>query len=380
MSLTIGNRTSAGKLLFFVTEDYYFVSHRIELAVAARNAGYDVCVVTRVRVAGDVIRQAGIRLIPFEIARSGLNPVNEVLTLFRLIKLYRRERPDIVHHVAMKPVLYGSFAARFAGRPRVINAIAGMGWLFTSTAGTGRWLQPAVQRALRWAASSGFALVQNSDDERLLGTIGVPLSRIHRIAGSGVDLQRFRTSPAPAGMPMIVLPARMLWDKGVGEFVEAARLLQRRGVRARFVLAGEPDDANPASVPRERLSDWVRDGAVEHLGHVSDMPTLLAHCHIVCLPSYREGLPKSLIEAAAAGRPIVTTDVPGCRAVVTHGDNGLLVPARHPVALANALERLIADPDLREQMGARGRVRAEQEFGLGSVVSQTIALYREART
>lgn len=379
MSLPTAHGTSDRKLLFFVTEDYYFVSHRLALAVAARNAGYDVSVVTRVRETGDIIRNAGIRLIPFEMARSGINPINEILTLLRLIRLYRRERPDIVHHVAMKPVLYGSLAARCAGRPRVINAIAGMGWLFTSTAGAGRWLQPAVQRALRWAASSGIVLVQNSDDEKLLVNIGVLLSRIRRIAGSGVDLQRFRPSPAPSGMPTIVLAARLLWDKGVGEFVEAAQLLQRRGVRARFVLAGEPDDANPASVPRERLSDWVREGAVEHLGHVSDMPALLAHSHIVCLPSYREGLPKSLIEAAAAGRPIVTTDVPGCRGVVTHGDNGLLVPSRDPVALADALERLIADADLREQMGARGRVRAEQEFGLASVISQTLALYSEAR-
>jgi glycosyltransferase involved in cell wall biosynthesis len=373
------NRAPARTLLFFVTEDYYFVSHRLALAVAARDAGYDVSVVTRVRAHGDIIRQAGLRLIPFENARSGLNPLNEVRTLWRLVRLYRLERPDIVHHVAMKPVLYGSLAARCAGRPGVINAMAGMGWLFTSATGLGRWLQPAVRWALRLAVTTGIAVVQNEDDERLLVRFGVPPSRIRRVAGSGVDLQRFRPTPPPSGVPVIVLPARMLWDKGVGEFVDAAQGLLRKGVNARFLLAGEPDPANPATVPPDRLSNWVRGRAVDHLGWVADMPALLAGCHIVCMPSYREGLPKSLIEAAAAGRPIVTTDVPGCRAVVGHGDNGFLVPPRNAGALADALERLIDDPSLRQQMGARGRARAEQQFGLDLVIQQTLAIYREVQ-
>lgn len=364
-------------LLFFVTEDYYFVSHRLPVALAAKRAGYDVRVATQVRHSGDVIEHAGLRLIPFKNARSSLNPFTELLTLFRLIRLYRRERPSIVHHVALKPVLYGTIAARLAGTPRVINAVAGMGWLFTSGAGLARWLKPLVRRALRPVLKSGVALVQNPDDARLLEQFGVPKSRIRLIAGSGVDLQLFHPHAHSNEVPIVVLPARLLWDKGVGDFVAAARALRRQGIKARFVLAGEPDPANPATIHPDQVSSWAHEGVIENRGWVVDMPALLAESDVVCLPSYREGLPKSLIEAAAAGRPIVTTDVPGCREVVRHGDNGLLVQAGDIDALAHALESLIENPDLRSRMGARGRIRAEQEFGLDAVLQQTLALYRE---
>lgn len=365
------------KLLFFVTEDYYFVSHRLALGVAAKAEGYDVTVVTRVRDSGELIRSAGLRVIPLENARSSLNPITDLRMLGRLVRIYRRERPDVVHHVAMKPVLYGSLAARLAGGPHVVNALTGMGWLFTSRAGLARCLTPVVRWAIRRAAGAGIALVQNPDDARLLAQIGVPDARIRRVAGSGVDLERFRPGPVPEGLPAVVLPARMLGDKGVREFVAAARRLRGKHVAARFLLAGEPDPLNPASIPPEEISRWVREGVVEHLGWVIDMPALLATCHVVCLPSYREGLPKSLIEAAAAGLPIVTTDVPGCRAVVRDGDNGFLVARGDVEALVEALERVIANPELRRQMGTRGRARAEQEFGLDAVIRQTLALYRE---
>jgi glycosyltransferase involved in cell wall biosynthesis len=362
-------------LLFFVTEDWYFVSHRLALAVAARRSGMKVTVVTRVREHGDVITNAGLRLVPFEIARSGTNPFRELATLRRVISVYRRERPDVVHHVAMKPVLYGGLAARLAGVPRQINALAGMGWLFMSKSATARFLKPAVRRALRGVLRAGIALVQNPDDEQLLVQLGVPQKQIRRIAGSGVDLARFQPHPEPAGTPVVVLPSRLLWDKGVGEFVEAARLLKQRGVIARFVLAGEPDVQNPASVPASQIQSWVQEGVVEHAGWILDMPALLASSHVVCLPSYREGLPKSLLEAAACARAIVTTDVPGCRELVTDGDNGFLVPAHDAAALADALERLITSATLRHEFGARGRVRAEREFGTDVVIPQTLALY-----
>jgi len=367
-------------LLFFVTEDYYFVSHRLALAVAAQAEGYDVCVVTRVRECGGIIRGAGLRLLPFENARSGLNPVTELLTLLRLIRLYRRERPALVHHVAMKPVLYGTIAAHLAGRPAIINAVAGMGWLFISGAGWARWLERPVRAVCKRVLSGGIVVVQNPDDARLLAGMAVPESRIRRVPGSGVDLRAFVPHPAPAGTPVVLLAARLLWDKGVGEFVAAARLLRQRGVAARFLLAGEPDPVNPASIPPGDIAAWVREGVVEHLGWVADMPALLATCHLVCLPSYREGLPKSLIEAAAAGKAIVTTDVAGCREVVRHRDNGLLVQPRDVHGLADALQRVIEDADLRSRMGARSRVRAEQQFGLDTVVQQTLAIYREALT
>lgn len=365
------------RILYFVTEDWYFCSHRLPLAIAAREAGFSVTVVTRVREHGDAIRAAGLELVPFEIARSSMNPLRELFTLWRLLVVYLRIRPDIVHHVAMKPVLYGSLAAYLAGVPGVINALAGMGWLFTSARGRARLIKHGVRVALRRLLARGIALVQNPDDAELLSRLGVPDRNIRRIAGSGVDLAYFHPSPEPEGVPVIVLPARLLWDKGVGEFVEAARVLKARGLSTRFLLVGDPDPANPASVPVGRLVEWVREGTVEHLGWIHDMPGVYARAHIVCLPSYREGLPKALIEAAAAGRPIVTTDVPGCREVVANGVQGLCVPPRDAHALAEALARLIADPVLRVRMGAAARARAETEFGLDAVIDQTLALYRE---
>lgn len=372
------NAAPRKKLLFFVTEDWYFVSHRLPLAVAASEAGYDVGVVTRVREYGDKIRAAGLTLIPFENSRSGASPLREIWTLVRLILLYRRERPDVVHHVALKPVLYGSIACRLAGTPRVINALAGMGWLLASDTGHSRRLKPFVRWLLAHLLRSGVVLVQHSDDAKFLVQAAVPKLRIRCIAGSGVDLRHFVPRPETPGVPTVVLSARLLWDKGVGEFVSAARLLKERKIDARFVLAGAPDDANPSSVSLEQVAKWVKEDVVEHRGWVNDMQNLLAESHIVCLPSfYGEGIPKSLIEAAAAGRPIVTCDMPGCREIVHHGDNGLLVPPRNVEALAEALERLIKDPGLRRRMGTRGRFRAEQEFGLETVIQQTLALYAE---
>lgn len=371
--------TVAGRqLLINVTEDWYFCSHRLPLAQAARAAGYEVSVVTRVRDLGDFIRQHDLKLIPFENARTGMNPFAELSALVRMIKVYRRERPDVVHHVAMKPVLYGTIAARFGGRPVVINALAGMGWLFTSGGGLARLLKPLVRTWLRHALKSGIALVQNPDDARLLVKAGVPERNIRIIRGSGVDLDRFMPTPEPEGIPVVVLPARLLWDKGVGEFVQASRILRERGVAATFVLAGDPDAMNPAAIPMEKVQEWVREDLVRHAGWVEDMPSMLAASHVVCLPSYREGLPKSLIEAAAAGRPIVTTDVPGCREVVTDGYNGFLVPPRSPSALADALARLIGDRELRRKMGERGRERAVTEFGLRGVVERTLSIYEES--
>jgi glycosyltransferase involved in cell wall biosynthesis len=379
MTISPQSRTNVrGKLLFFVTEDWYFCSHRLPLAVSAQAAGYEVVVLTRVRAHGGLIRDAGLRLIPFEIARTGLNPFREAWTLFRLMRLYRGERPALLHHVALKPVLYGSIAARWAGRPAIVNALAGMGWLFSSRGAT-RGLRRVVRSVLGRLLQRGLTLVQNPDDARMLVEAGVPASLTRRIPGAGVDLNLFRPQPEPAGIPIALFPARLLWDKGAGEFVAAARILRKRNVALRFVLAGEPDSANPSSVSHEQLRAWESEGVIEHSGWIQDMPGLLAASHLVCLPSYYgEGIPKSLIEAAAAGRPIVTTDMPGCREVVSDGRNGYLVPPRDAEALANALERLSTNAELRRRMGSEGRRRAEESFGLEAVIQQTLSLYEEA--
>lgn len=364
------------KLLFLVTEDWYFCSHRLPLAIAALEAGFDVAVATRVREHGQIIQDAGISVIPFELSRRGGNPLMEIV---RLVRLYLRERPAIIHHVAMKPVLYGSIAARLSCVRNVVNAVAGLGWLFISGGIAAQMLRPVVRSLLvhLLAAPGMRSIVQNSDDLMLLIKLGVPQDRLHLIRGAGVDTVAFAPTAEPAGSVTVVLVARMLWDKGVGEFVEAAKHLYDEGIKARFVLVGVPDPANPSAVPLDTLRGWNGKFGVEWWGHRADMPQVLADAHIVCLPSYREGLPKTLLEAAACGRPIVTSDAPGCREIVRDGDNGLLVPVKDATALAVALKSLIINKDLRYKMGVRGRERVLKEFTMEKVIEETLMVYRE---
>lgn len=366
------------RLLFVVTEDWYFVSHRLPLAVAAQGAGFDVAVATRVGSHADIIRNAGIRLIPFSLSRRGGNPPREVWALWRL---YRREKPDLIHHVALKPVMLGTLAAWLARVPAQVNAVAGLGWLFTSSSEAVRLIRPFF----RWTLARlldrphGLTIVQNPEDQALLERSGVSAARLRLIRGAGVDVQVFcPVMPPPPEPVCIVLASRMLWDKGVGEFVAAARRLTESGVNARFVLVGDPDLANPASVPESTLRSWHGQHGVEWWGRREDMPAVLRAAHIACLPSsYGEGLPKALLEAAACGLPIVTTDTPGCREVVRDGVNGLLVPVRDAAMLAAALKILIDDAELRHSMGEQSRRLAETEFGLETVIAQTLAVYRE---
>lgn len=364
------------KLLFVVTEDWYFVSHRLLLAVAAREAGYDVAVATRVRQHAETIRRAGIRVIPFELSRRIGNPL---LELMGLLFLYRRERPDIIHHVALKPVFLGGLAGRLAGFPALVNAVAGLGWLFISRSRVARLLNPLIRWVLARLLNAPRCrvIVQNPDDAELLTKSGVKETHLRMIRGVGVDTSEFFPSPEPMEPVCVVLAARILWDKGVGEFVEAARQLKENGVKARFILVGDPDPENPATVPEATLHAWQKEKIVEHWGHQDDMVAVFHATHVVCLPSYREGLPKVLLEAAACALPIVTTDVPGCREVVREGENGLLVPARDGQALSDALLCLINSPDLRAEMGHRGREIVLKEFSSEKVIAQTLDLYKE---
>jgi glycosyltransferase involved in cell wall biosynthesis len=366
------------KILFLVTEDWYFCSHRLPLAVAMKANGFEVSVVTRVRENGEQIRYAGLKPIPFELSRSGMNLLADLVSIVRLAIIYYKEKPDIIHHVAIKPVLYGTLVARLLGIHCVVNALAGLGWLFTSMNWQAKLLRPLVRFSFRRLLRQSTIIVQNPDDAAVLQCIGVAANRMQLIRGSGVDIKIYTPIPEPKGVPLIILPARMLWAKGVGEFVEAARLLHQQGTVARFALVGEPDIQNPDSVPLTVLETWQKTGIVEWWGQQNDMPQVYAQASIVCLPSYREGLPKSLLEAAACGRPIVTTDAPGCREIVHNGDNGFLVPVKDTTSLTNALVRLIQDPLLRQRMGERGRLRAVSEFSLEQVISRTLAVYQES--
>ena len=367
-------------LLFLVTEDWYFCSHRLPIARAARDAGWRVVVATRVREHGAVIEAEGFELRPIGLRRRSLAPWRECAAVMELLRLYRRERPTLCHHVAMKPVIYGTLAALLAGVPRIVNAIAGFGFVFSSHTLRARLLRGPVRLAYRalLAPRRVHVIVQNADDARAVHVLGVARDRIVTIAGSGVDTQRFMPCDEPPGPVVVAMVSRMLADKGVLELVAAAREVRARHPDVRVRLVGPLDPENPASLSETRLKDWVAEGVIEWCPGSTDVPGIWARSHIAVLPSYREGLPKALAEAAACGRPIVTSDVPGCNDVVRDGESGLLIPPRDGAALARAIIRLIEDPALRRRLGAAARVRAERLFAESEVIARTLAIYGEA--
>jgi glycosyltransferase involved in cell wall biosynthesis len=369
------------RLLFVVTEDWYFASHRFDLARAARDAGFQVALATRVSSWRQRIESEGIRVFPLRfMRRSSRHPWVELQAIHELSSLYRDWKPDVVHHVAAKPVIYGGVAARRAGVKGVVAALAGLGHAFASERASARMLRPALLAAYRAALKQCNVrlIVQNPEDERfVLEQDLLRPQELRVIRGSGVDTQAFRPRAEPDTVPTVVLVARMLWDKGVGEFVEAARQLRQRNVLARFILVGEADPENPAAISRAELRRWHAEGDVEWWGHRRDMPEVLAGAHVACLPSYREGLPKSLLEAAACGLPLIATDVPGCREIAVHDKTALLVPPRDAPALAEAMMRLASDTELRRRLGAAARERVCEHFSTERITGQTVALYRE---
>jgi len=368
------------RLLLLITEDWYFWSHRLDVARAARDAGFDVMIATRVTEHGERIEREGFRLFPISLVRQSRNPFVELAAVLELVRLYRRERPAIVHHVALKPILYGSLAAWISGVPVVVNAFAGLGYAFTDETRrksmAHRFLCRALTTLLR--LSQSVVIFQNKDDRELLleeGAVEIQQTRI--IPGSGVDTKRFDVSPSAEDCPIVMLASRMLWDKGIGEFVEASRHLKQNGLAVRYVLVGRCDEHNPAAIEPTQLRQWVEEGVVEWWEHRDEMSQTLASATIVVLPSYREGLPKVLLEAAACGKPLIATDVPGCRDIVTHGVNGLLVPARDSAALAVAIDTLLGDSSLRAAMGVAGREAVTRMFSVEKIAGQFVDLYRE---
>ena len=362
----------------------YPYNFRRSLALAAKQAGCEVLLVSPSGPHACRFADLGLRWTSAPMRRRSLNPLRELALLAWLWRLMRAERADVVHGFTIKCAVYGALAARLAGVARV-NAVAGMGYVFVNQAPLARALRPVVGALMRVALGGRKArlVLQNADDVAFFANSGIASAeRIRLISGSGVDCQRFvpPTSPRPPDPeePLrVVLAARMLWDKGVGEFVETARILKRDGRMVDFILAGEPDVGNPASIAEPVLADWRRSGVVNWLGQIDDMPGLLAGADVVVLPSYREGLPKSLIEAAACGRPLVTTDVPGCRQVVTDGVDGLLVPPRDPASLAQAIARLQDDRALAARLGDAARAKALAEYDERRIIARTLEVYHE---
>ena len=365
------------KVLLFANTDWFLYNFRLALALALRERGDEVVLVSPEGPYVSRLQELGFRWVRFPLARRGLNPLTEISTIVRLYGLYRRENPDLVHHFTVKCVLYGSLVCFLLGIHSVVNSVEGLGYVFTEGRGTRRLLRGLVKLIYRLVLPPTCVIFLNPDDRSFfINNHLVNPKRTVLIRSAGVDIRKFVPRPESKGPPLVILPARLLWDKGVGEFVTAARQLRAAGLRARFALVGDNDEGNPASVHVVQLQDWQKENVIELWGWKENMADVYAQAAIVCLPSYREGVPITLIEAAACGRPIVTSDVPGCREVVRHGENGLLVPARDAGALAEALKKLLLSPNTRSEMGRRGRTIAERDFSIDLVISQTFSVYQ----
>ncbi len=372
------------KILFFITEDWYFWSHRLPLARAMKDEGFEVLIATCVTDHGDRIKDEGFKLLPLRLNRSGKNPFQEIVSIIEIIRLYRRERPDIAHHVALKPVIYGAIAARFAGISNVVNALAGLGHVFSAKGLRASLVRFVISNMLRPALrqKKSRVIFQNPDDRDLFVSSGlVAEEQAALIKGAGVDTDLFAPSDdLPDGKPVALFASRMLWTKGVGEFVQMARELKKNNIDARVALAGSPDYHNPAAVPESELNKWDSEGVIEYWGKKDNMPAVMKSVSIVVLPShYGEGVPKVLIEGAAAGKPLVAFDIPGCREIVRHGENGYLIPPGAVDAMYDAIRKLLLDPALRNSMGMAGRKIALEHFSERQVVKETLDLYKSMR-
>lgn len=364
------------KIIFVVTEDWAFLSHRLPMAHAAKDMGLDVLIATRVTEHRDAIERRGFRVAPIPFDRGNMNPFGELRAIIALVRLFWRERPDIIHNIALKPVIDSTFAARFAPVGDVINIFSGMGSVFIGENSLFRRFLIGVIRRLSHAHKV-HSVVQNKDDLALLQELAICTpERLHMIRGSGVSLQEFKAHEDPSGSPVVTMIGRLLLDKGVREFVAAAEVVKKQKPEARFILAGDPDPANPKSISGATLEQWRSMGIVEFPGRITGAARLWAESHIAVLPSYREGLPKSLLEASAVGRAMITTDAPGCRELVTEKINGMLVPVGDSQALAKAILYLIDNPSLRQEMGKAARAIVEKDFSDQIVAQETQALYK----
>jgi len=368
------------RLLFVVNHAGFFVSHRLPIAVAAIGAGFEVHVASAAGAAVAVMQARGITHHELNLSRNGINPLHELLAFLEIRRLMRRLRPDIVHLVTSKPVLYGGIAARLIGVPAVVAAISGLGHVFTANDLPTRLVRLLVSAGYRIALKQANLKVifQNPSDRDLLVRSGAvaPASAV-LIKGSGVDLQEYRATPEPQEPLVVTYAARLLKTKGVCEFVEAAKQLRLRQVRARFLLVGDVDPDNSASVTCGDIERWKADGWVEVLGLRREIAAIFAASHLVVFPSYYgEGLPKVLVEAAACGRAVITTDIPGCRDAMVQEETGLLVPAHDVAALARAIEALLSDRGRRQRMGAAGRALAEREYAIERIVGRHLQIYR----
>lgn len=370
-------------LLYLVNDVDFFLSHRLPIAKAAKSSGFEVHVATPCGEGVRRVNEEGFVHHVVPMRRGGIGFVKDLSTLIGIYKVFKQVKPDLVHMVTIKPVLYGGMIARLVNIPALVSAVSGLGHVFSSYGLFQRVRQWIVQGIYRVALSNSRnkVILQNEDDKQeFLSKRLARECQIILIKGSGVDLTSFSYSEEPDGIPVVMMASRMIRDKGVVEFVNAARILLKVGVRARFVLVGDTDKENPTAISASQLASWEDHAIVEWWRWKKDMQEVLPLANIVCLPSYREGLPKVLLEAAACGRSIVATDVPGCREIVAHNENGLLVPARKIEPLAQAIKYLVSESKVRQRMGKQGRIMVEKGFSVENVVSETLAVYSKLLT
>lgn len=366
-----------GSILYVVSEDWAFLSHRLPMARAARDAGFTVHVATRVGTDADAIRAEGFVLHPIPFLRGRLSPLAAISTIRALRRVEQAVAPTLVHHVGLQCCVLGGLAGLGANRPQV-NALTGLGYTFTGGQSRAGFFRRTMTATLKFLLNRNHAvtLVQNPDDQAALELIGIPGNHIALIPGSGVDTELLQPLPEPAGPITVGFAGRLLTDKGIRALVAAHRLLRHQGLDIQLLIAGEPDPANPASVSLQEAEAWNREPGITWLGHVDDIAPLWQRSHIAALPSHREGLPKSLLEAAAFGRPMVATDAPGCREIVIHDRTGLLVPIEDPPALADAIATLAQSQDLRARYGAAARELVVETMSAQAIGQTTLQLYR----
>lgn len=367
-------------LCILVNRDWFFLSHFLPRALTAAAAGYRVTVICEDTGRVAQVRALGLHCVPLRVPRHGASVIALCALIARLCRQYAFLQPDIVWHIGLLPIVCGTVAARLGGVRAIVNAPVGMGWAFAAESSARSAMRLALRIALRATLNPlgrSRVIFENQDDLREMQAWGaVRASDATVIRGAGVDPALYDATQEQGGVPVVLFAARLIWEKGVGEYVAAARLLRQKGVAARFCIAGGIDAESTSAVPRAQLQSWEDEGVIEWLGARDDMPQVIAACHVFCLPTwYREGLPKVILEAMACARPVVTTDTPGCREAVRHEDNGLLVAPKDVAALAAAIERLIGDAQLRKRLGERGRQRAVEEFSSERVCRETLAVF-----
>ena len=369
------------KLLILINDLSFFYSHRLPIAIASKKEGFDVVIGYGELGGADpkILKSEGINLKHVPMLRGRFNIFNDLKTFFNIWSFFKKEKPDIVHLVTIKPYLYGGIISRLAGIKSTVSAVTGLGSLFLQDNLSNKIIRLILFPIFKTAFNhtNQKIILQNNDDANFLIKWGVlSTNKIKIIKGSGVNLNNFTELEEKSGLPTVCLASRLLKDKGIYDFISAAKIIKDRKINVKFLIAGNLDLMNPSGLNINDLKRIKEENYVEVVGYERNIANLYSRSHIICLPSYREGLPKSLVEAAAAGRAVVTTDVPGCRDAIIVNKTGLLVPLKNPKKLADAIQFLIENPQQRIAMGKAGRILAEKEFSIEKIVKNHLDIFK----